>query len=99
MHSLPNYLENLKQDLQKNGTKKTAWKIINEYFSFMGMDTIREELWILTKGTITNDLMEQSEKGIDRHNLLFGYEFLLLFFQAVDLLREKREIKKTGGEW
>ena len=60
----------------------------------MGMESIREELWILTKGTITNDLMEQSEKGKDRHDLIFGYEFLVLFFEAVKVLHDKWENKE-----
>lgn len=93
MHSLPDHLENMKQKLLNKRSKKAAWKIIAEYFSFMGLETIREELWILTKGTITNDLMDQSEKGMDRHNLIFGYEFLVLFFDAVKLLHDKREQK------
>ena len=94
MHSLPAYLENMKQELLNVGSKKAAWAIINEYFHFMGMEGIREELWILTKGTITNDLMEQSEKGIGRHDLIFGYEFLILFFDAVKVLNDKREKKQ-----
>jgi hypothetical protein len=51
-------------------------------------------LWILTKGAITNDLMDQSKKGADRHNLIFGYELLLLFFDAVKVLHDKREHKQ-----
>src|SRR5882672_5978066 len=94
MHSLPAYLEDMKQNLLEKGDKKAAWHIIDEYFHFMGIESIREELWILTKGTITNDLMEQSEKGIDRHNLIFGYEFLLLFFEAVNVLYVKQEAKR-----
>ena len=78
--------------MQKN--KKTAWTVINEYFHFIRIESIKEELWILTKGTITNDLMDQSKKGADRHNLIFGYEFLLLFFDAVKVLHEKREHKQ-----
>jgi len=93
MHSLPDFLEEMKQKLQAKRSKKAAWKIIDEYFGFMELESIKEELWILTKGTITNDLMEQSEKGMDRHNLIFGYEFLLLFFDAVNLLYAKREKK------
>lgn len=41
MHSLPDYLENMKQNLLNKRSKKAAWKIINEYFSFMGLETIR----------------------------------------------------------
>jgi len=32
--------------------------------------SIKEALWMLTKGAITNDLMGQSKKGADRHNLV-----------------------------
>lgn len=91
MHSLPQPLEDLKKRLHRKKTKKTAWKIIDEYFHFMGAETIKEELWILTKGAITNDLMEQVEKGMDRHNLIFGYEFMLLFIDSVKLLHDKRK--------
>lgn len=34
MHSLPDILENMKQNLLSKRSKKTAWKIIKEYFSF-----------------------------------------------------------------
>lgn len=93
MHSLPDYLEDMKQKLLLEKSKKAAWNIIDGYFHFMGIESIREELWILTKGTLTNDLMEQSEKGMDRHNVIFGYEFLVLFFDAVKLLHDKWEEK------
>jgi len=94
MHSLPNYLENMKQELLNKGNKKAAWNVIHEYFDFMGMEAIGEELWIMTKGVITNDLMEQSEKGQDRHDIIFNYEFMLLFFDAVKLLHDKWEQKR-----
>jgi hypothetical protein len=95
MHSLPGYLEEMKQRLLNEQSKKAAWGIINEYFHFMGIETIKEELWILTKGTLTNDLMDPSAKGLDRHNLIFGYEFLVLFFDAVKVLHDKRENKRN----
>jgi hypothetical protein len=96
MHSLPEHLQRMKQALLHKKNKKAAWIVINEYFHFIGIESIKEELWILTKGTITNDLMDQSKKGADRHNLIFGYEFLLLFFDAVKVLRDKREHKQKG---
>ena len=95
MHSLPEYLEEMKHKLATKNSEKAAWKIVDEYFRFTGIESIREELWILTKGTITNDLMEQSEKGVDRHNLIFGYEFLILFFDAIKVLHDKWS-KKEG---
>ena len=94
MHSLPEHLEHIKQTLLHKKNKKAAWAVIDEYFHFIGVESIKEELWILTKGAITNDLMDQSKKGADRHNLIFGYEFLLLFFDAVKVLHEKREHKQ-----
>ena len=42
-----------------------------------------------------NDLVDQLEKGADRHNLIFGYEFLLLFLDAVKLLHDKWEVKQN----
>ena len=94
MHSLPDYLEDMKQMLLNKQSKKSAWSIIDEYFHFMGIESIREELWILTKGTITNDLMDQSDTGLSRHNLIFGYEFLVMFIDAVKLLHDKRKHTK-----
>ncbi len=94
MHSLPAYLENMKQRLLSEQSTGAAWSIIDEYLHFMGLETIKEELWILTKGTLTNDLMDQSQKGIDRHDLIFGYEFLVLFFDAVKVLHTKWEQQK-----
>ena len=94
MHSLPEHLERMKQALLLKKNKKAAWTVIDEYFHFIGIESIKEELWILTKGAITNDLMDQSKKGVDRHNLIFGYEFLLLFFDAVKVLHDKREHKQ-----
>lgn len=99
MNALPNQLERLRQKLLTEKSNDAAWNIIDEYFSFMGMDTIKQELWILTKGTLTNDLMEQNEKGLDRHNIIFGYEFLLLFLDAVKTLHEARpkEVRKAAA--
>jgi hypothetical protein len=93
MHSLPDYLEEMKQELLHEQSKKAAWSIIDEYLRFMGLETIKEELWIMTQATLTNDLMDVSAKGLDRHNLIFGYEFLVLFFDAVKVLHDKRKNK------
>ena len=95
MHSLPEHLERMKQALLHKKNKKAAWTVINEYFHFIGIESIKEELWILTKSAITNDLMDQSKKGADRHNLIFGYELLLLFFDAVKVLHDVQGIATT----
>lgn len=91
MHSLPDYLEDLKERLLSERSTTTAWKIVDEYFLFMKPERIKEELWVLTKGAITNDLLESSRKGSDRFNLIFGYEFMMLFVDAVKVLHEAAE--------
>lgn len=65
MNSVPDYLHQMKDKLLQKGSEKAAWRIVDAYFHFMGIGCLKEELWILKKGNITNDLMEQSEKGID----------------------------------
>jgi len=91
MSTLPGILNKLRQDLAENQTKKAAWNIIDEYFSFFGLVDIHNELWVLTAGTLTNDGMEQSQKGIDRHDLIFFFEYTKMFFEAVELLHNKRK--------
>jgi hypothetical protein len=93
MGILPEALKDLRRDLIKNQTKESAWNIIYEYFSFLGLDDIHNELWVLTVGTLTNDEMQQFEKGIERHNLIFFFEYTKMFFEAVDLLYNKRNKK------
>jgi hypothetical protein len=93
MNTLPETLNNLRQDLIKNQTKESAWNIIDKYFNFLGLDDIHNELWVLTVGTLTNDEMQQFEKGIERHNLIFFFEYTKMFFEAVDLLYNKRKKK------
>jgi len=46
---------------------------------------------VLTTGTITNDEMQQLQKGIDRHNIIFFFEYTKMFFEAVDFLHNKRK--------
>ena len=91
MGILPEILINLRQDLIKNQTKESAWNIIDEYFFFFGLDDIHNELWMLIVGTLTNEEMEQFKKGIDRHNLIFFFEYTKMFFEAVQLLHDKRK--------
>ena len=95
MHSLPAYLENLQQTLHSRQSKKAAWDIIDEYFHFIKPGDCKKELWILTKGAITNNLIEEADTGAKRHDLIFGYEFLCLFVDAVHLLHSKRQPKQT----
>ncbi len=91
MSILPGILNKLREDLAENQTKKAAWNIIDEYFRFFGLVDIHNELWILTAGTFTNEEMGQLQMGIDRHNLIFFFEYTKMFFEAVDLLHNKHK--------
>ena len=93
MSILPETLNNIRQNLTDNPTKESAWKIITEYFSFFELDEVKDELWVLTAGALGNDDIRQTQKGIDRNDLIFFYEYTKMFFEAVDLLHNKRKKK------
>ena len=96
MSTIPKYLTRLEDKLKAKQTPKAAWKIIDEYFSFMDKQTIHQELWMLTVGTVTNDLMNKAEKGMDRHDTIFFYEYTKLLFDALSFLHDKHKIKKVN---
>jgi hypothetical protein len=91
MNSLPGKLATLQQRLRQEQSPEAAWAIIDEYFSCNGPDTIRQELWIMAKGAITNDLV--ADTAASRHELLFGYEFLELTLEAMGLLTKINRMK------
>jgi hypothetical protein len=88
MTILPEILNDLRQELAEKQTKEAAWDIIDEYFSFIDLDGIHNELWLLTAGTLTNDEMGPSQKAINRKNLIFFFEFTKMFFEAVHVLHK-----------
>jgi hypothetical protein len=92
MNSLPTTLAKMQVRLREEQSPEAAWAIIEEYFSCNGPDTIRQELWIMAKGAITNDLV--TDTAASRHELLFGYEFLELTLEAMGLLTK---INRMGG--
>ena len=90
---LPETLNNLHQELAARQTKESAWNIIDEYFSFFGLDDVHNELWVLTAGTLTNEETQFSQKAIDRSNFIFFFEYTKMFFEAVQLLHNKHRKK------
>jgi len=86
MSALPEFLLDLQKKLLEERTKAAAWDIIEEYFSFFGMECLKKDLWQMLVGTLTCDEIDGLEKGRDRHNLIFFYEYTLLFAQATYLL-------------
>ncbi|HEV7331892.1 MAG TPA: hypothetical protein VGN63_12705 [Flavisolibacter sp.] len=93
MSALPEKLHSFHRNLHQDRSKAAAWAIIDDYFSFFNYEAWRKDLWQMLVGTLTSEQMDQLEKGMDRHNLFFFYEYTVLLLEAVDLLREKREGK------
>ena len=75
-------------------TKESAWNIIDEYFSFFGLEDVLNELWLLTTGTLCNEETQFSQKAIDRSNLIFFFEYTKMFFEAVQLLHTKKDMAR-----
>ena len=91
MNILPETLSSLHQELTEKQTKESAWDIIDEYFHSFGLEEIYNELWLLTAGTLTNEETQFSQKAIDRSNVIFFFEYTMLFFEAVQLLYNKHK--------
>ena len=90
------HLKSLHQQLSSPTGSTAAWQIIDEYFDFMHVEDIKAELWLLTKGALTNDLLPQNQQGADRHHILYHYELLSLLLDAVKFLHDKRGQKPTS---
>jgi len=84
-----------KQILNDNPSKKQLWEIIHDFIHFYSADGIKEELWLLTVGTLSNDQMEQVKDGLRRHNRIFFYEHSSLFIDAVNLLYQEQTHKQN----
>jgi len=93
MGTLTEELVQLQQDLAEKKTSKAAWEIINDYFSFFSIETINHELWILTIGAVTNDELQQSEKGKERYNHIFFYEYTKMLLEAIAVLHNNQQGK------
>lgn len=95
MSTLPEQHRTFKQQLSENPTKQQLWNIVKDFIKFYSAEGIKEELWLLTVGTLTSDHMEQVKDGIRRHNRLFFYEHSTLFIDAVNQLYQQQEKKKA----
>lgn len=95
MSTLPPTHRRYKQLLSGNPTKKELWEIIQDFIQVYSAEGVKEELWLLTVGTLSSDHMEQVKDGIRRHNRLFFYEHSLLFIEAVNQLYQQQQKKKA----
>lgn len=85
--TLPQALFELYQNLEQHQTSEAAWAIVKEYFFFFGSGAgVRDDMWQLLSGTLTNKEIPNLKKAVDRHNLIFFYEFTLMFIDAVNHL-------------
>jgi hypothetical protein len=99
MSSLPGMILNLKQNLENDPSKASSWGIIDDYFNFFGKEEWKKDLWLLLVGTLTSDEMFHLQKGIDRHNLFFFYEYTTLVLEATQNLHQhhnKKSRKQNG---
>ncbi|HEV7332528.1 MAG TPA: hypothetical protein VGN63_15930 [Flavisolibacter sp.] len=94
MSALPEKLISFQRNLHQEESKAAAWAIIHDYFTFFNREEWRQDLWQMLVGTLTSEQMDKLEKGIDRHNLFFFYEYTTLLLEAVSLLRNKQGGKK-----
>ena len=92
MTTLPGKLATLQTRLRREQSPEAAWAIIDEYFSCNGIEGARDELWMMAKGAITNELVADTAEK--RNELVFGYEFLQLMVEAVCVLTR---INRMGG--
>lgn len=88
MCTLPGILKELHEQFTSQPGEATAQKILEQYFSYVNVTQVQEQLWELTHGTITNELLD-TQTGADRHNLIFFYEYTRLFLSAVYFLYGK----------
>jgi hypothetical protein len=89
MSTLPGILKQLHEQFTAMPKETTAQKIMEQYFGYINATQVQEQLWELTHGTITNNLLKDTQTAAHRHNLIFFYEYTSLFINAVYFLQGK----------
>lgn len=89
--ALPQTLLELHEALRQQPTPQAAWDIVKEYFFFFGTEGVQADMWQMLSGTLTNKEMPNLKKAVDRHNLIFFYEFTLMFIDAVNHLHMQQK--------
>lgn len=96
MSALPEGIINLREKLESEASKTNAWKIIIEYLKFFHVEGVQNDLWLMLVGALTSDETDRLETGRQKHDLIFFYEYTLMFVDAVAVLKEKRDQKGKG---
>jgi hypothetical protein len=89
MSTLPGILKELHEQFTTAPAEATAQQIMQQYFGYINATQAQQQLWQLTHGAITNDLLTDTQTAADRHNLIFFYEYTSLFINAVYFLHSK----------
>lgn len=75
---------------EKLSEEEQAWNTIKEFFRTFGANDVAEELWATTKRALTNE--HDETPAADRSNMIFLYEELKIFINAVNTLHQKRKM-------
>lgn len=81
------------KNLLSKPDKDNAWSIINEYFRLFDENQPKELLWYI----LSTALRSENEEIEARHrgDMLFFYEYSVIFFKAVRVLAEAETSKTT----
>jgi len=96
--NLPEALLDLHKQLLTHQTPEAAWAIVKEFFFCFSPGGIQSEMWQLLSGALTSKQMPVLKKPVSRHNLIFFYEFTLLFTQAVNLLLQQQKEQHAAAQ-
>lgn len=98
MSTLSSSLLEYKQLLSNGPVKEVLWEVIEGYFDACSIEQVKNELWLLTVGILTADNIPEVDNGLERNNRLFFYEHSLIFMDAVFLLYQEHDLKKSGNK-
>ena len=94
MSALPSFLIQLHQQLAENKTKESAWAIVQEYLSFFGVSGAEKDLWQMLVASLVNNEMDEFKSTRHRYDLIFFFEFTMMFMESVDLLNQQHNKKQ-----
>lgn len=97
MHTLEGLpMWELYKDLLSKADNESAWKIIQEFYRLFDEKDPQELLWFMLTAALRSDNEEIEARH--RGNMIFFYEYSVVFFKAVKVLSEqhapKTETKK-----
>jgi hypothetical protein len=83
----------LYKSLSTKADKQTAWRVIQEFFRLFDEKEPQELLWFMLTAALRSDNEEIEARH--RGNMIFFYEYSVVFFKAVRLLSEEHTPKPT----